>query len=502
MALAPMALLFAVSAVLYAAAMYGGIRSPDSEIVFRTAESLASSGTFAVRNQLETWPGFGLAPGSDGQLYSIFGPAESVLAAPLIAVATRVNRSGWYEHAPFTVPVSFYVGTSLNDFLRNQPPQDPQAHATRFLVSFSNVVIGAAGVVMFWRILAVLVACPVSAGAVAVLYAFGTLAWPYAGTWFSEPLATVCVLAAFLLLIGARSAASPARMSVAGVSLGLGCAAHISALLFVPFFAALAAAGDVDRRARLRRALLFLAGLGVPLAALGYYNFARFGSWQETGRGVVFAGAPRYGRFVAPWEGLYGLLIGSAKGLLLYCPATLFGLICWRRLHRLTPAVSLVLAATAAARLLFLAARSDWHGGFCLGPRYLLMLVPFLLIPVAAWLAAALHERRRAPVAVFVAAAFVCISEQLYFCIGEIFSYLQLVKAGLAQHHIDPFARSRIYLDWSVSPLLHLLEGRRGPLALHAVPLSNVALWLIGTAVIALCLPWWYRALSKHGDPS
>ena len=56
-------LIFCIGAFLYALMNYGGIRAPDSEIVFRVGESLESNLTFEVANDLESWKGFGVASG-------------------------------------------------------------------------------------------------------------------------------------------------------------------------------------------------------------------------------------------------------------------------------------------------------------------------------------------------------------------------------------------------------------------------------------------------------
>ena len=74
----------------------GAVLSPDCEIVLRTAIALEGQGTFALRHGLEGWPGFGVAPGKDSSLYSVFGPLESVILAPLVGVAVVVNHSRWY----------------------------------------------------------------------------------------------------------------------------------------------------------------------------------------------------------------------------------------------------------------------------------------------------------------------------------------------------------------------------------------------------------------------
>src|SRR6185369_490553 len=65
--------LLAVFLVWYALLMYGGVRSPDSEVVFQTGQAIADHGTTAV-DGIWGWPGFGIARGVDGRHYSVFGP--------------------------------------------------------------------------------------------------------------------------------------------------------------------------------------------------------------------------------------------------------------------------------------------------------------------------------------------------------------------------------------------------------------------------------------------
>lgn len=59
-------LFFGVSLIIYTMMTYGGLRSPDSEIVFRTAESLITQKSWAVEEELP-WPDFGLREGKDGK---------------------------------------------------------------------------------------------------------------------------------------------------------------------------------------------------------------------------------------------------------------------------------------------------------------------------------------------------------------------------------------------------------------------------------------------------
>lgn len=87
-----MAGLFFTAILVYTLFMYGGIRSPDSEVVFRTSEALATRNTFAVPEKLAAWPQFGLPKGRDGQRYSVFGPGQALAAMPLVKLGLWLEQ--------------------------------------------------------------------------------------------------------------------------------------------------------------------------------------------------------------------------------------------------------------------------------------------------------------------------------------------------------------------------------------------------------------------------
>jgi hypothetical protein len=473
--------------LLYALTTYGGIRSPDGEVVYRSCEALGARGTFAVAEGLE-WRGFGTAPGRDGHFYPVFGPLQTVACVPFDRLGAVWLGESEVRAERTPAGISYHVDRGLFTAVRGGRPAAPLPHARRFFASWLNVVAGAAAALLF-----LLLARPVAGGREAALYAAllcasGSLAWPYAGTFFSEPLAGALAVGALALLVRTdprlvpAPAAGPVAAAGAGLLAGLSTTAHLTSALFLPPFALYAAAvAPAGRRGR--RAAAFLAGTVPPLAALALYDQARFGALLETGRGVdpAAAAALGYGRFTAPWEGLAGLLGSSGKGLFFYCPAVLLGLGAWPALRRRSPALAWTLAGTALLRVGFVAARSDWHGGFALGPRLLVTLVPFLLLPVAAWLA---EEPRRWRVAglVLLAAA----AQQLYFALAEPFVYLHLTN------------RPDGDWAWAVSPLLHLWEAPLAPFWLARSGLPVALVWLGGALLLLPLLGFAVARLARR----
>jgi hypothetical protein len=134
----------------------------------------------------------------------------------------------------------------------------------------------------------------------------------------------------------------------------------------------------LPRPEALRR--LFAGGVGwlgvVGLVAL--YHQARFGSPFETGRGAEAF------KWTTPFlEGFTGLLVSPGRGLVGYFPLALAAGLGWRRFHAARPLESWFVALSTAALLALYARWQMWDGGWCWGPRFLLPLVPLLLLPIA-----------------------------------------------------------------------------------------------------------------------
>jgi hypothetical protein len=125
-----------------------------------------------------------------------------------------------------------------------------------------------------------------------------------------------------------------------------------------------------------------LAGGALPLAALSLYNLCVLGN-VAGGYGTVREPVSTFFQH-SILEGIAGLLISPARGLLVFSPFLLFVPLGLR--HRLRSPASrpLAIALMSAAILqLLVYAPMDWRAGICWGPRYLTDT-----LPVLAWLLA------------------------------------------------------------------------------------------------------------------
>jgi hypothetical protein len=482
-------LLFGICVVVYSLSHYGGIRSPDGEVYYLSAEALADRGSFAVEGDLRLWAGFGLAPGVDGERYSIFGPAFPVAAAPLVLAGKLAGVPEWADRSTRDLPPSFYSGNGLASFLGGEAPAVRGPWAIRSVASSLNILITALCVCLFFSTLRALGLRDVSAYLTATIFGLGTLVWSYAGMFLSEPLATLTALASFFFLVRGSKGGSEAPPTgdalLAGLCLGVSVASHISSFLFLPFFLALAVHAPA-LRTRWAPTGGFVVGFSAVVALLGYHHYAHFGNPLETGRTVDETLRLRYGYgdFVAPWPGLVGLLVSPAKGLLLYCPAAILGLAAWPLFHRTHRRLSLVMAGMILFRIGFLAFRSDWHGGFCLGPRYLVAVIPFLLMPCGIWLDRRLRERDHRAVALGCLLGFACIAQQLYFSLGEIYSFFTYKNYQLLGTRERVTHDWGFYFEWDLAPLTQIWKVQRGPFLLQDAGSTNGMFFALGTALV------------------
>ncbi len=511
-------LLGLLSLLLYCLTAYGGIRSPDEEAIFRIGRALAEKGSFALDRHQETLAGFSVARGTDGKIYSHYAPAQAVLLAPVIKTALLINQSRWYEQTSLKIPISFCVGAaSLKNFILDRPPAEMEEHALRFLTAWFMPLISSLLVVVFFFLIRRMTASSAAAVITAGLLAFATPVWSYSGTFFKEPLAMLLMVSSLLLLTGNDPVFTAGTRRLrplfpAGLLLGLAFTSHISAVLFVPFFIIYAgwppasgqAAGPASKiPVFIRPAAVFTAGFLVPALAFAAYNYARFGNIWDVGRAASTI-TMNYPRLVLPFEGVLGFLVSPGKGLLWYCPLVLAGAWCWPRLHARHRALSFILLSAMAFRLLFLACRTDWHGGFCLGPRHLLLIIPLLLIPLGLGVKEVLDrhpavtdKKIMVPAGLFLAAA----AQQIYFCLGEPISFYYLVRNYFFSKGVSVLSGNDLYFQWSASPLLHLLKGRRGPWLLQDIALTNYQLLPILISgfllLIIMAAAWLIRTSEK-----
>ncbi|MGB9512857.1 MAG: hypothetical protein WBU20_14325, partial [Candidatus Acidiferrum sp.] len=81
--------------------------------------------------------------------------------------------------------------------------------------------------------------------------------------------------------------------------------------------------------------------------------------------------------------GLFGFLFSPGKSIFLFAPPMIVALVGIPRLWKGDRGLATVAAASLPVYLLFYARYSQWEGGYCVGPRYLVPTLALLCIAIA-----------------------------------------------------------------------------------------------------------------------
>jgi hypothetical protein len=339
-----------------------------------------------------------------GHVYTDKAPGTSFLAVPAYAAFRALAGTPLVQSAMRRLSDSSALASTLREggtgLLANKVYFAAALYAATFVtVSLPSALLGALLFLFMGQFL------PSRRVRLALCLAYGlaTVVFPYSVVLYGHQIAAALVFAAYLLIHRQRSGRlGGGWLALAGALLGLAVLVDFPALLLAAVLCVYALLELPERR----WLAALLAG-ALPFAlVLAWYNTAAFGSplassYRYLGR---FPEIPRTGvmGFSLPsLQALWGITFSPYRGLFFMSPFLLLGipgLVRALRSPRWRPDGILWLAAILA-QLVFVSAWYDWRGGFAIGPRNLILMLPFLLPAVAVFLGEG--ERRQARVASF-----------------------------------------------------------------------------------------------------
>ena len=349
----------------------GHFYTVDEETLYLMTQRLVEHRSLAL--SADDWGivgdwGLTIAPGSTtAPIYAIFTPGQPLAAVPL-----------------------YLLGKGVAAFF---PPTD-EGYVTRFFVSLLGSFATAATVALLYRFARQLGYGGGAALGLAASYGLATAAWPHSRTFLAEPLTAFCLLFAYYGIRRGVGDQLDRRWLIASGFAAVGAVvtkphAAIALAILGPYLLWLAAApqrSNGHRRIEVRRLCRAVAAWGAGAGALAgvylLFNLAIYGTFLRTGYGDWPLALFNY-----PFlQGLYGLTISSGKGIVWYAPPIVLAAAALRPFWRRHPAEAIVCAAVALAHLLFYSRLRFWHGDWAWGPRFLLIALPFAMLPLAALL--------------------------------------------------------------------------------------------------------------------
>jgi hypothetical protein len=378
--------------------------------------------------------------GVDGRTYSLYGLGWSILAVPFYTVGKIVGRH----------------------------PEN--------LVLLLNPLVGAATVTLVFLFSIALGYSRRSSLVVAIFYGFGTFAWPLSKQPFDHVVETFFVLLSVYFMYLHTSKNAIMQLILSALCIGFAINTRLVSILALPALLVMMGAGcGVSRRFAdnskvfFRKVVIFMLVL-IPFAGLVlWYNYSRFGSIFETGFQLLaaktgldfFSGTP----FLT---GLRGFLTSPGKGFFYYSPIAIFfffTIVPFYKKHR-WPAIAFILLILSY--LLFLSRNIYWHGDWAWGPRYLLAITPFIILPMTELLDSIRWRKKTSFINIPVYVVFtlsiliqtlaVSVNFYNYFYHLQIDQNVQFIRVqgeGVSEINEPP---PEVHFDWTKSPILMQLK--------------------------------------------
>ncbi len=297
-----------------------------------------------------------------------------------------------YEPAQMVAAIPFYLwGRALGA-------------AVQGVMFFSAVVMAAAAAMVYLCLLELGYGARSSVLG-ALVFAFATLAWPYSRTFFREPLTTLAYLLAFYGLLRHRPPAPRSLFwpALTGTALGLAITTKQISVAVVPSLILLAvlyewgrpgkrAVPAGDRTGRLGAALAAAIPLAIILLLGQLYSRTTLAGVEVFARDIVdYTTNPQLSQSVPlrMWRAALGLTVSPYKGLFWYSPVLVLGLAGAVPLVKRRFWEGLAFLIVLAVHLIGYSRYNYWSGGVAWGSRYMLPVVPFLVLlaaPIWQWL--------------------------------------------------------------------------------------------------------------------
>ena len=201
------------------------------------------------------------------------------------------------------------------------------------------------------------------------IYGLGTMAWPYAKFDFSEPLLCFLILAALVCFFYFKNSGEIKYLFIGSLLLGFGIITKIVIALFIPvavfylFF-------DINKK----KIIIFVSPILLGFIAMGLYNFVRFGNIFVTGYKNEFEL-----NFLSYLIKFKGNIIGPNGSIFLYSPVLVVFLCGLRDFFKRHKMEAILFYSIILGFMFFypLTTNECYYG-----PRYLLSLMPLMVIPI------------------------------------------------------------------------------------------------------------------------
>ncbi len=374
-----------------------GIQMRDNVLHYERAQNIVESGALSMpdgRHDPDTdfWSKFFMARGRDGRVYLTLGDGLSLAAVPLVLVGDLLDGAIGARPAEMALQDIDDARHARDSALVDERMRSLRDLPSAFFATLVNPIATALTVLLFFRLCHELTGSSREAFCGSVLLGAGTITWVYSSTFWTQPLVTVCTFGAFYCLCLYRRTSASSLLVLAGTLLGYSFITRYLSILALPFLLLYVVRQQPKKGRALWKSLTLVA---LPVATFAllqmFWNLYRFGS-------VLRSGGWHQGYMWASFLGgihisIPAQLVGLQRSVFVYSPPLLLGVLGMRRFLRTHRLEAEPLLAVIVTYFLIYGQFTLWYAPGSWGPRFLVPITPFMLLPACALLRDRLWKR-------------------------------------------------------------------------------------------------------------
>jgi hypothetical protein len=219
------------------------------------------------------------------------------------------------------------------------------------------------------------------------IFAFSTLIWSYSQTSLNVVPATLFILLGYVFFVKFTKTENYRHLFFCGMTLAFGFLVRqdtviIASILFFYFIL------KIIKNKKIKILVPYSIPLIISYIFSQIISQLRFENVSTT----IIGNAPT--TYPTPfYVGLSGLLFSPGIGLFVFVPITLLSFLSFTDFYRKEKTHCILFLAIIISFLIYYSQLEFWHGLVSWGPRYLLPVIPFLILPIAASLETRIHKK-------------------------------------------------------------------------------------------------------------
>ena len=210
----------------------------------------------------------------------------------------------------------------------------------------------------------------------AIITSVCSFLWAYVDSFFQQPLLGLVLVSSCFFIYLAHKTKKHRFYLLGGILTSTLLLSHPSGIIFIPGILVYVLIGLKSEFSKIK---YYFFGFVPTIALVAYLNFYRFGSLTDFGYGI-HQGFTRHEYF----EGIYGLIFSPGFGLIINFPLFVLFPVAIYFLYKKDKILSVLFAYIFIVTWIYFGTLpdGDWHGFGGWGPRYLVPIVPILVIPI------------------------------------------------------------------------------------------------------------------------